>query len=117
MFALASVGTYMLSHKIELRGNAAAAFLSSGQNKEIALYEDRAEPASVTLNQGDEIAFVVKDQSFHDMAEERTERHDARLESGQIGKDESYSLVFNKAGSYSFYDRMHQDIRVDITIR
>jgi plastocyanin len=60
---------------------------------------------------------MVKDKSRHNIAEQRQERRDARLESGEIGKDESYSLVFQTTGTYYFYDRMNQDIQATIVIK
>lgn len=117
LFALSLAGTYALSHKIELGSMSAAVFLSPGASHEIFLYSERAEPTSLSVRAGEEVVFVVKDDSRHNIAEDRTERRDARLESGEIGRDESYSLVFHGSGDFSFYDRLHQDIRVTVTIR
>lgn len=114
----AAIGTYMLTRGLEGRGDQTASVYSSlSGSKEISLYRDRAEPSAMSASLGEEIAFVVKDESLHNMAQERESRGDARLESGEFGKDESYSLVFSRKGSYSFYDRLNQDIRVTITVR
>jgi len=118
----ACVGTYFLSNKIELganaAANAAAAFLSGGGARhELVLSSGKIEPASVTARAGDEIVFTIKDGSRHNIAEERNQRREARLESGEIGKGESYSLVFQTAGTFYFYDRLNQDIRATIVVR
>ncbi|MBX4209156.1 hypothetical protein KW799_00440 [Candidatus Parcubacteria bacterium] len=118
LLAAASIGTYLLSHRIESGiSSAASVFLSRGSSHQISVFADKAEPAAVTARIGDEIVFMVKDDSRHNIAEERTQRREARLESGEIGKDESYSLVFQSSGAFSFYDRLNQDIHVAITIR
>ncbi|MDE1875164.1 MAG: hypothetical protein KGI79_02430 [Patescibacteria group bacterium] len=117
LFVLAVAGTYLLSKKVEGIDGSASAYLSTGRSTEIDLYEGKASPTSVSVSPGDEIVFFVKDDSHHDIAEERTDPRQVRLESGEIGKDESYSLVFEKSGSHSFYDRMNQDIQVQVTIR
>ncbi|HVU06857.1 MAG TPA: hypothetical protein VHE10_03680 [Candidatus Paceibacterota bacterium] len=118
LFALVSLATYALSHRIGSDAlNAAAAFLAGGHNAEIALYADRAEPSSIEVRQGEQVVFVVKDDSRHDMAEDRSQRREARLASGEIRKGESYALVFRQSGSLSFYDRLNQDIRVTVTVR
>jgi len=118
LLACASVGTYFLSHRIESRADgAASAFLATGARHQIVLTSGRASPTSVESRVGDEVLFLVKDSRAHNIAEERSSRRDARLESGEIGKDESYSLVFQTPGTYSFYDRMDQDIHVSIVVR
>lgn len=118
LFALAVLGTYALSQNIQARGdNYAAVFMANGSKHEVMVYADRAEPKSIEANKGDEIIFTVADQSRHNIAEERSDRDDARLESGEIGYKDSYSLVFQRDGSYSLYDRLNQDIRVTVTIQ
>ena len=117
LFAFALFGVFALSHDLTSKTwNAAAVFLSSGVSHEISLYKDSVSPTEITANVGEEILFVVKDDSFHDIAEERTQKQFPRLESGEIQGGESYSLVFQDKGTYSFYDRMHQDLHVTITI-
>lgn len=118
LFVLALIGIYLLSHKIESGSyNAAAAFLSSGTSHKINLFSNRADPVYVSANTGDEVIFVVKDSGRHDISEERSQRKDARLESGEIGQYESYSLIFHTPGTFSFYDRLNQDIRVIVSVR
>ncbi len=118
LFAAACLGTYLLSHRIQLAGNnMAAVFLARGSSYEVNLYAAKADPIAVTINPGDQVNFVVKDDSHHDISQERTDSLDARLESGEIGKDESYSVVFKDPGTFSFYDRLNQDIRIAVTIR
>lgn len=113
----ASVGTYALSHKLELGANAAAVFFATGERHELALYADRVEPSQILVRKGEEVVFVVKGDRAHDISEERSQRREARLDSGEIGKGESYSLIFAGAGTFYFYDRMNQDIRATITVR
>ncbi len=119
LLACAGIGTYYLSNRIESRAElgTAGAFLAGAKSSVVYLTADKAEPDAVEVGVGDEVLFKVKDRSLHDIAEDRSSHRDARLESGEIGKDESYSLVFGVPGSYSFYDRMHQDIRVSVTVR
>jgi plastocyanin len=118
LFAVAASGTYLLSERIQSGGSSAAAvFFASGSSREIDLYAGKADPSAVEVRPGDQVVFVVKDDSRHDIAEERTGRRDARLESGEIGKDESYSLVFDGPGAFSFYDRLDQDIRVAVAVK
>jgi plastocyanin len=117
-FALSVVGTFLLSQNIEIRGmNYAAVFLSGSSSQEISLYANKVEPATIEAFPGEEVVFVVKDDSKHDMAEERNRRKEARLESGELGQGDKYSLVFEGAGSFSFYDRLNQDIHVTVTVR
>lgn len=118
LFAAASIGTYLLARNLENgSGNQASAFFGDSRTHEIELYADRAVPLKVIADIGDEILFIVKDDSYHNMAEERTRRGDARLESGELREGESYSLVFQNKSSITFYDRLNSDIRVDIEIR
>jgi plastocyanin len=77
----------------------------------------RAEPIEIEAEIGNEIVFIVLDESRHNIAEERTNKHDARLESGEFGSGESYSLSFSSSGMYSFYDRMNTDIHVVINVK
>ncbi|HVT74963.1 MAG TPA: hypothetical protein VHD69_00905 [Candidatus Paceibacterota bacterium] len=97
--------------------DAAAAFLSGEHDIDVVLYADRAEPASVEVETGQRVVFIVGDDSRHDMAEERTQRREARLASGEIEKGDSFSVAFRESGSLSFYDRMNQDIHVSVTVR
>ncbi len=137
LFILASAGTYILSNRIESGATRAAAALDSqsqtasafsagdtladglgrGASYEVDLSTGKADPSTVDARPGDEVLFIVKDDSRHDIAEERSQRKEARLESGEIGKDESYSLVFRTPGRFSFYDRLNQSITVTVTIR
>lgn len=118
LFAAASVGTYLLASNLENGPSGqASAFFGNSRTHEIGLYSGKAVPAKITAEIGDEIIFIVKDESYHNMAEERTRRGDARLESGELREGESYSLVFQKKSSITFYDRLDADIRVDIEIR
>jgi len=118
LFICAGVGTYVLSKHIETKGNnAASVFTASGTIHEVSLYENKIEPNDMTIKQGDEVVFLTKDTSRHNLAEDRTRRNDARLESGEFGAEESYSLVFKTKGTISFYDRMNQDIRITIQIK
>jgi plastocyanin len=110
-------GTYLLSRDLEERaGNAAAVYLGTGRIHEINLYHDRAEPVSISIRAGDELLFVARDDARHNIAEERSRRNDARLESGEFGPGESYSLVFQTKGTMDFYDRQNQDIHVTVVI-
>ncbi len=116
IFAVA--GTFALTKKLEQSGeNLASVFYGGGSIHKIFLFEDRAEPVSVSARPGDEIVFMVIDDSRHTIAEERSSKRDARLESGEFGAGESYSLSFSSPGTYSFYDRMNLDIHVMITIK
>lgn len=118
LFALASLGTYVLAHNIESQSwDAAAVFLSGAASHEIGLSAEGADPTSIIARKGDEIAFVVRDASTHDIAEERSQRKEARLDSGEIGKGDSYSLVFKNSGVFYFYDRLHQDLHITITVK
>lgn len=116
LLATAGFGTYLLSRTLRSE-NAAGAYLAASSRHEISLYADRAEPASLEARAGEEVVFVVRDKSRHNIAEERTKKTDARLESSEFGEGESYSLVFQGKGVFSFYDRLNQDIRVDVSIR
>lgn len=117
LFAAATLGTYLLSKNLgDGSRNQAAAFFGNSSTVEISLFSDRAEPSSVIVGVGDEVLFLVKDESFHNMVEERTKRGDARLESGEIRSGESYSLIFQEKTSISFYDRLNPDIKVSVKV-
>jgi hypothetical protein len=117
LFILALYGTYMLSKNIERGGNnGASLFMATGKTHEVSVYKDRAESTLLHMSVGDEVLFIVKDQSHHNIAEERSNKNDARLESGEIGEGESYSLIFKSKGVFSFYDRMNQDIHITLVI-
>ncbi len=118
LLGLALVGTYTLSHELEdSYGNSAAVFFGMGSAHEIALYEDRIEPNVIDARIGDEINFVIRDQSIHNIAEERQGRGSPRLQSGEIGPGDTYSISFAKEGTVYFYDRMNLDLRVTINVR
>ncbi len=117
LFILAIIGTFALTNKLKQSGeNLASVFSGGGSIHKIFLFEDRAEPLSVTVRPGDEVLFMVIDDSRHTIAEERSSKRGVRLESGEFGAGESYSLSFSGPGTYSFYDRMNLDIRVTITV-
>ncbi len=117
LFILAIVGTYVLSKNIEMTGgNSASVFMITGRVHEVSLYKERVEPTEVRVRTGDEILFLIKDESRHNIAEDRSRRNDARLESGEFSGAESYSLIFQTKGSMSFYDRMNQDIRITVVV-
>ena len=118
LFVLAGYGTFILSKNLETKGNnSASIFMAKGKIHEIGLYDSHAEPAELTVKQGDEVVFKIKDNSHHNIAESRARKIDARIESGELSQDESYSLVFNTKGEMSFYDRMNQDIQIRIFIK
>lgn len=118
LFSLISLVTYAVSQSMGSGTfDAAAAFLSGEHDIDVVLYADRAEPASVEVETGQRVVFIVGDDSRHDMAEERTQRREARLASGEIEKGDSFSVAFRESGSLSFYDRMNQDIHVSVTVR
>lgn len=115
---LAVAGTFMLTKKLGESGeNAASVFFGGASMRKIYLYQERAEPTSITAETGDEIVFMVLDESKHNIAQERSSKRGVRLESGEFGAGESYSLSFAEPGLYSFYDRMNLDIRISITVR
>jgi len=113
--------TWYFSQSIQTRGtDNASVFLSGhGVNTIISLYADHADPKMVSVRRGDSVEFTVKDASRHDIAERRNgdKKGDARIASGEFGSDESYSLQFNTSGMFSFYDRMNQDISIEIEVR
>lgn len=114
---LALAGTFALTKKLGQEGeNMASVFLGRGAVHKFFLSEGKTEPVSITARPGDEIVFMVLDDSLHNMAEERSSKRDARLESGEFGAGESYVLSFSEPGMYSFYDRMNTDIHVVIVI-
>lgn len=116
LLALAGAGTFLLSGWIEGgASNAANAFLSASTVHEVSLYADKAVPAELSVRVGDEVLFVVE-EGFHNIAEERTNRRDARLESGQLDPSTSYSLRFNSSGDFYLYDRQNLDIRITIRV-
>ena len=117
LIGLAALGAFLLSRNIESKANLAAVFMGASPLHEVYLYGNKAVPASIEVRPGEEVVFVVMDESRHNMAEERKKKSDARLESGEFGTGESYSLSFQGKGTFSFYDRLNQDIRVDIVIR
>lgn len=113
--------TWYFSQSIETRGtDSASVFLSGSSTVDtVELYVGRANPTAVSIQAGDSVEFVVRDESRHYIAERRSStRHgDARISSGEFGPGESYSIQFNTPGSFSFYDRMNQDISIDIEVR
>jgi plastocyanin len=113
--------TWYFSRSLETRGtDSASVFLSGSSVVEIVgLYAGKADPTTVSIKAGDSVEFLVKDDSRHYIAERRSEsrRGDARISSGEFGPGESYSIQFNTPGSFSFYDRMNQDISIDIEVR
>lgn len=116
---LAIAGTFVLTKKIGREGlNAAGAYLSGGSMHKVFLSQSLAKPETITARRGDEIVFIILDDSIHNIAEERTEeRRGARLSSGDLHAGESYSLSFGTAGTYSFYDRMNPEIHVTIVVK
>jgi plastocyanin len=120
LVALAGAGTYLLSGSLESRDFNLASVIDSLQEAksyEIVLYDDRAEPAVLEARAGDDISFVVRGGGTHNLAEERSDLRDARLQSGEFGPGESYTLVFSGKGEFSFYDRQNPDIQVTIRIK
>lgn len=120
LIACAGMGTYFLSDSIESRDFDLASVMSSLQQAkslEIALYDDYAEPTVLEARAGDDISFVVKGKATHNLAEERSDLRDARLQSGEFGPGDSYTLVFSGEGEFSFYDRQNPDIQVTIRIK
>lgn len=116
---LAVAGTFVLTKKISREGlNTAGAYLSGNPMHKIFLSQNKAEPETVTVRRGDQIAFIILDDSIHHVAEERTEeRRGARLSSGDLRAGESYTLSFGASGTYYFYDRMNPEIHVTIVVR
>ena len=122
VFLIILVGvTWYFSQSIETRStNTASIFLSGSQKTDIVyLYKDRVEPMSLSVRIGGTVEFVVRDENIHYISERKTvsRRGDARISSGEFGPGESYSVQFNTPGSFSFYDRMNQDISIDIEVR
>ena len=113
--------TWYFSRMIETRGTDTASIFLGGHgiNTVISLYSTKADPNNISIRRGDSVEFVVRDISRHDIAERRTsgQRGDARIASGEFSVDESYSLQFNTSGTFSFYDRLNQDISIDIEVR
>jgi hypothetical protein len=121
MLAMLVGVTGYFSRSLEMRGtdSSASVFFSGQKTEIIELYADRALPIIVAIRRGDSVEFVVRDESRHHIAERRSEsnRGDARIASGEFGPSESYSIQFNSSGMFSFYDRMNQDISIDIEVR
>lgn len=120
LIALVGVTAYF-SRSLETRdGNNGASVFFSGQKTEIVgLYTNKSDMGTVSIRTGDSVEFVVRDDSRHYISERRsnTNRGDARIASGEFGPGESYSIQFNSSGTFSFYDRMNQDISVEIEVR
>lgn len=118
LVVLASMGTFVLTRDIEDRADGlAAVYLGMRGFHEISLYQSGADPVSVTVRKGDEVVFVVRDQSYHNIAHERRERGDARIESGELQEGDSYSIAFPASGEYSFYDRLNLDTRITVYVK
>ena len=110
---------YNLSKRIETRGENGASIFSFHNTYVVHLYEDIIKPNIVTAKVGDEIEFVVKDESRHNMFQMRGSNWsgDARIESGEFGIGESYLLQFNEPGEYHFYDRLNRELFVTINVK
>jgi len=113
--------TWYFSRSLETRGTGTASVFFSGSevSHTIPLDSKKVEPISLSIRAGDSVEFVVHDEGLHFIAERKTvsRRGDARISSGEFGPGESYSIQFNTPGSFSFYDRMNQDISIDIEVR
>ena len=120
LIALVGLTAYF-SRSLESRsGNNGASVFFSGQKTEIVgLYSNKSDVGTVSISIGDSVEFVVRDDSRHYISERRSvsNRGDARIASGEFGPGESYSIQFNSSGDFSFYDRMNQDISIDIEVR
>ena len=117
---LAVAATFTLSRWIEKKYDAAASpFLAGYQSMrvhEIELYSDKAVPSDLSIRVGDEVLFIVMDNGYHNIAEDRTDRRHPRLESGEFDSNTYYSLKFNSPGTIYLYDRLNLDIRVTIHV-
>ncbi|MFA6158201.1 MAG: hypothetical protein WC763_01040 [Candidatus Paceibacterota bacterium] len=117
VLGLAVFGTYSLSNKLSLSsGNAAAVFMGGGSTHEVSVYSNRFEPSELVARTGDEIVFTVKDEGIHNIAEERQSKGDARLQSDEIRRGDTYSLRFSVPGTVYLYDRMNLDMHMAITV-
>lgn len=121
LLVILMLATWYFSRSIETRGTDSASVFFSGSSTVdvIELYSGKADPSVASVRAGSSIEFVVKDDSRHYIAERKSEarRGDARISSGEFGAGESYSIQFNTPGSYSFYDRMNQDISIEVEVR
>ena len=82
-----------------------------GEEIEIALLDDRFEPADVTIPAGTTVTWINKGIHWHSVA-----NLDLRVTSGKVFPGERYSFKFDVPGAYSIYCQHHSMAGMNGTI-
>jgi FtsP/CotA-like multicopper oxidase with cupredoxin domain/plastocyanin len=82
-----------------------------GEEIEIALLDDRFEPADVTIPAGTTVTWINKGVHWHSIA-----NLDLRFSSGKVFPGERYSFKFDVPGAYSVYCQHHSMAGMNGTI-
>jgi FtsP/CotA-like multicopper oxidase with cupredoxin domain len=79
-----------------------AASTSTNDGAQVVMLDDRFEPRTLTIPAGTTVTFVNKGADWHSVA-----AFDGSYQSGQIAPGASYSVTFDKPGTYSYICNHH----------
>lgn len=64
-------------------------------------------PSSVTISAGESVIWINKDSAFHSVTSGIWNNPDGLFNSGHLDPDESFSVQFDKSGSFDFFCTLH----------
>jgi hypothetical protein len=83
----------------------------------ILIVDDRFLPAELTVDVGFPVTWVNLDERTHRIASLPNERGADVLDSGEIGKDATYTRTFRRPGTYRYYCEIHNYEKGTVTVR
>jgi plastocyanin len=90
----------------------AVASLSSSRLVVVHIHDFTYDPATVTVTPGETVEWINEDSAKHTAS-----ASDGTWKSGDLGKGQSWKMVFEKAGSHAYYCAYHRGMRGSVVVK
>ena len=75
----------------------------------VSITKDGFVPATISIKKGSQVTWANQDSSSHQIASDPHPTHTSlkALLSDQLAKDDSFSFIFEKAGTFTYHDELN----------
>ncbi len=90
-----------------------------GKSVTVAIEGNKMSPATITINVGDEVVWLNKDQAKHHIASDPHPTHTALpgLESVDLATNQTYNFKFTKVGTWGYHDHLNPSIKGTVIVK
>lgn len=80
----------------------------------VTMEQSRFDPDPVEITAGSEVTFENLDAFAHTVTS--AESSEAAFDSGELGQDETFTQVFDEAGTFAYFCEIHPTMRAEVLV-